>query len=57
MKSVTEDNKENDNNQNILVKIFDWHKRTFLHPTTKSVGCGKSSIYRIKNYMYGGLVA
>jgi len=25
--------------------------------TNESVGCGKSSIYRIKNYMYGGLVA
>lgn len=35
MKAMTEDNKENDNNKNIFIKIFDWHKRTFLHPTTK----------------------
>lgn len=27
------------NKKNIFIKIFDWHKRTFLHPTTKLLIC------------------
>lgn len=32
MKSVTEDSKKNDNNQNILIKIFEWCKRKLFAP-------------------------
>ena len=27
------------NKKNIFIKIFDWHKRTFLRPTTKLLIC------------------
>ncbi len=63
MKSVTEDSKKNDNNQNILIKIFDWCKSYFGHPTTgilvRALKCTLPTILIlffsylfIKNYMY-----
>jgi len=49
---MTENNK--DNNKNIFVKIIEWCKRSFLHPTTMTVskfgvGCLNPDKKIIKN--------